>query len=318
MPAPSRASSHSIERARGAALLMAMLTMALVAGVAGMLLADFGHSLDSVAGRHDQAQARLLARAAVDWARNVLAEDERTTSVDHAREPWNVKVPPTPVEEGEVSGEIRDQSGLFNLNSLAPSGKRDPVAIASFARLLVQLGVAGSNATALAEGLSDWLDVDRVAWSGSGPENVPDGPDGTPAYPANGPLVQVDELARVPGFDAALRERLRPFVAALPAPSQVNVNIAPAEVLVAMLPRLRIDQAQVLAAERDRAWFKDLADFSARLPDGVSLDDSTRYAVTSRFFLATGRARFGVAVARMEILLDRKQRWSDILWQRIL
>jgi general secretion pathway protein K len=39
--------------------------------------------------------------------------------------------------------------------------------------------------------------------------------------------------------------------------------------------------------------------------------------VQSRFFLVTGRARRGVAMVRMEVLLDRNETWPDIVWQRI-
>ena len=41
-------------------------------------------------------------------------------------------------------------------------------------------------------------------------------------------------------------------------------------------------------------------------------------ATTSRHFLATGRARFGVSMVRMEVLLDRSQNWPTIVWQKLL
>lgn len=122
----------------------------------------------------------------------------------------------------------------------------------------------------------------------------------------------------MPGFDAQLVARLKPFVAALPGPSKLNVNTASAEVLHAMLPDLPLDAARILVAERERAWFKDVADFNARLPEGVQGFDPAVADVRSRHIIATGRARFGLAVARMEVLLDRQQRWPTIVWQRIL
>ena len=133
-------------------------------------------------------------------------------------------------------------------------------------------------------------------------------------------IAAVAELAQIRGFSPALVARLTPFVAALPAGSRINVNTAPAEVLVAAAPGLGVDTARVLVAERGRAWFKDVADFEARLksrsPDANP--DISRLATTSRHFLVTGRARFGVAMVRMEVLLDRSQNWPTIVWQKLL
>jgi general secretion pathway protein K len=97
--------------------------------------------MDQVVGRHDQAQARQLARGAVDWARNVLAEDASRSNVDHLGEAWAVKVPPTPVEEGEVSGELQDLSGRINLNKLVQIDGPTLQERDQFLRLLKLLGV---------------------------------------------------------------------------------------------------------------------------------------------------------------------------------
>ena len=64
-------------------------------------------------------------------------------------------------------------------------------------------------------------------------------------------MIQVEELYRVRGFDAATVAKLRPFVTALPARTPVNVNTAPREVLAAVLPELSRDGDR--AARRSRA-----------------------------------------------------------------
>lgn len=311
MPAPSRASSHCAER--GAAVVTALLTVALVAGMAAALLTDYGAGLESLAGRRDQAQARWLARGAIDWGRNVLSDDAGRSQVDHSGEPWTVKVPPTPVEDGEVSGELRDQSGLFNLNDVVRGGQADAHGTEALLRLMAALGIAAGEARAAVAALADWIDADT---------RTPGGMEERGAYPGsmppNGPLAHLDELAQIPAFGEALRERLRPFVVALPPPSPVNVNMAGAEVLHAIVPGLTLDAARVLVAERERAWFKDIADANARLPEGSGPLAADRTSVRSLYVLATGRARYGRSVIRMEVLLDRRQKWPNIVWQRIL
>ena len=312
---------------RGAAVIVALLAVALAAGLAAAVLGDFGRSVDSVSGRHDQAQARLLARGAVDWARNVLADDGRRTVVDHVHELWAVQVPPTPVGEGEVGGEIRDRSGLFNLNNLVHDGRSDALARAQFARLLAVLDVAPVDAERLADAVATSIggavmsaDTGGGTAAGVGSNTFLSGMRhdfGNDAAGAGGSLLDPAELRRVAGFDDALVDRLEPFVAALPAPSRINVNTAPAEVLAALVPGLELNGARVLVAERERAWFRDLADFRARLP-GAAHPPTSTIDVRSRHFVVIGRSRFGSAVVRMEVLLDRLDTWPAIIWQRIL
>ncbi|MDD2987382.1 MAG: type II secretion system minor pseudopilin GspK [Zoogloea sp.] len=306
---------------KGAAVILALLTVALVAGIAAAAVGDLGVAMDQVIGRHDQAQARQLARGAVDWARNVLAEDASRSNVDHLGEAWAVKVPPTPVEEGEVSGELQDLSSRINLNKLVRIDGQDPLERDQFLRLLELVGVGKSEAMDLANALTDWLDRDDTPTLPGGAESSWYGTQQPPRSPANGPLASVGELAQVRGFTPALVARLSPFVAALPgSDSMINVNTAPPEVLAAAIADLPLDTARIMAVERNRAWFTSVASVDAWLKDRELPANTTSLDVQSRHFLATGRARFGVSMVRMEVLLYRPtgQKWSTIVWQKLL
>lgn len=305
---------------RGVAVLLALLTLALVTGLAAAAFAELGVAIDALQGRHDQAQARQLARGAVDWARNVLSEDARTSAVDHLGEAWAIRIPPTPVDDGEVGGEIQDLSGRINLNDLLAGGTESGHTRTHFQGLLQIIGVAPPGSTALTNALLDWLDADDSPRQPGGAESGWYAQQDPPRRPGNAPLVSVEELLQVRGFDAGLLARLAPFVAALPADTRINVNTAAPEVLAAIVPGLGVDGARVLVAERERAWFRDLADFKARLPRSGAPGaeaDLGHLATTSRHFLVTGRARYGVSMIRMEALLDRHQNWADILWLRL-
>ncbi len=310
--------AHRARPQKGAAVILALLTVTLVAGLAAAAVGDLGVAMDQIIGRHDQAQARQLARGTVDWARNVLAEDARTTQVDHLGEAWAVKVPPTPVEEGEVSGELQDLSGRINLNNLVQA---DILEVQQFQRLLGLVGVSDSEALTLTDALRDWLDADDEPRLPGGAESSWYSAQTPARRPANGALVAVSELTQVRGFSPDLVARLSPFVATLPggtSNTRINVNTAPAEVLAAAVEGLSLDAARVLIVQRNRAWFKDVADFSARLPSSVQNPDTNGLATTSTYFLATGRALFGVSMVRMEVLLDRSQNWPTIVWQKLL
>ena len=196
--------------------------------------------------------------------------------------------------------------------------RADIVEVEQFQRLLGLLGTGQSEAGSLTTALLDWLDSDDTPRLPGGAESTWYGAQTPPRRAANAPLVAVSELLQVRGFTPQLVARLTPFVATLPVGSTVNVNTAPAEVLAAVVPGLSLDAARVLVVQRSRAWFKDLADFKARLPSQEMQPDITRLATTSRHFLATGRARFGVSMVRMEVLLDRSQNWPTVVWQKLL
>ena len=190
--------------------------------------------------------------------------------------------------------------------------------VAAFRRLLGLVGVGDADAIALSSALLDWLDADDLPRLPGGAESAWYGSQDPPRRAANARLAAVAELKQIRGFTPDLVARLTPFVAALPPDTTVNVNTAPAEVIAAVVPGLGLDGARQVVAQRARAWFKDVADFTARLPAGNASPDTSHIATTSRHFLATGRARFGVSTVRMEVLLDRSQKWPDIVWQKLL
>ncbi len=286
----------------GAAILLAMIAMFVCAALAATMIAQLGRSIDSASGQQDLAQARILARGAVDWARNILADDKIRTAVDHTGQPWAVRVPPTPVENGEVSGEIQCWSGRFNLNNIAPDGEPDPMAIEAFVRLLQSVDVSPAESARLADTLTRRLSLMTT------PSSAPFG----------GPLLDPRELSTLPGFDDTLLDSLQPLVAALPAPSKINLNTAPAEVLMAITTGLDRVSASTLVAERERIWYRNFADFTSKLPPNADLTDPQSVDIRSRHFLVTGRASYGVATVSLEVLLDRAEIWPDIIWQRLL
>jgi len=81
--------------------------------------------------------------------------------------------------------------------------------------------------------------------------------------------VELGELVRVKGFDSRTIESLRAFVSVLPATrTPINVNFAPAEVLVAVIEGMTLSDARLLVQQRQGQPYKDIADFKRRLPHG--------------------------------------------------
>jgi general secretion pathway protein K len=302
-----------MRRQRGMAVITAILVVALVASAASFMAWQQQLWVRQVSNLNEQAQSRVVMLAALQWARAILAQDARDNNVDHLEEGWARSLAPLPVEGGELAGGVTDQQGLFNLNSLVREGKASVSDLALFRKLLELLQLS----PALADAVVDWIDPDAEVTYPGGAEDMDYLVLDPPYRAGNQPLTTVDGLARVKGFDAATLERLRPFVTALPKPTPVNVNTAPPEVLAAAVADLSLDQARVLVDGRKKQYFKDLADFRARLPKTVTQVNDVVLSVDSRYFLVSGHARFGRAKVGYAALLERETTaWPKLVWQK--
>jgi general secretion pathway protein K len=301
-------------RQRGVAIVLAMGVVALAAMAAAAIMVSQGTWARQVELTTDHIQARAVLLAGADWARALLADDRRVSTVDHLGEPWALKLPPLPVENGELVGQIEDQQGTFNLNNMIMQGKINVAQLAHFRSLLAILGLPDE----LADALADWIDDDSQPQPRDGAEDAYYLGLDPPYLAANRPLIDVAELALVRGFDDNVRARLRPYVSALPGVTAVNVNTAPAEVLAAVVDGLDLGGAQMLVTQRDRTYFRSSDEFLARLPRGAAAAAGD-IGVSSDYFLATLRVTIGSAQARGTALLARgASGWPEIVWRKFL
>ncbi|MDI1254354.1 type II secretion system minor pseudopilin GspK [Thermomonas sp.] len=297
---------------RGVAIVLALSVVALAALAATAMLVSestWARQVELTAGH---AQAQHLLQAGLDWSRAVLSDDRRASSVDHLGEPWALRLPSMPVENGSLTGHIEDQQGRFNLNNLLDDGKVNLAQLEHFRRLLAILALP----PALANSLADWIDADNEPQPGGGAEDAHYLALQPPHLAANRPLIDIAELALVAGFDDTVRARLRPFVTALPRFTAVNVNTASAEVIAASVDGLTLDDARGIVAQRGRSYFRDISDFTRQLPPGLSVP-SDGLTVSSDYFIATMAITIGGAQARGLALLAREDAgWPAIVWRK--
>jgi general secretion pathway protein K len=299
---------------RGAAVLVAMLIVALAATAAAAALQQQDLALRQLSTARDYEQATWVLRGGVQWARSILEQDARTSAADHGGELWASGLPPTEIEQGTVAGEIIDQQGLFNVNNLSLKGLPSARDLDAFKRLLEAIRLPAE----LAESIADWIDADEDALPRTGAEDDYYLRLAAPYRAANRPIAELGELLRVRGMDEAMLAALRPFVSALPRRTPVNVNLAPPEVLVAMVPGLTLTEARALAAARAQSPIQNLEQFQARLPRRKFHWEEGDLSVASDHFIVRGYATVGAAEARMEALLQRnRSAMPVVVWQRM-
>ena len=301
--------------ARGAAIVMAMLLAALAATIAATLLWQQQRWAGEYERRRDQVQAQALAMAGVQWARQIVFENAPPSTV-HLGQPWAFRLPSTPIENGSIGGYITDAQGRLNVNNLVATGPGATAARAALQRLFGELGVPA----ALLNAITDWVDADdQTTGEGGAEDNYYLAQTGAPGLAANAPVRRVAELLSVRGADPMLIGRLRPFVDALDPPTAINVNTAPAEVLVAAIGGLDATGAAALVASRTQMPFGSIADFRSRLRSDLNIDE-TILAVRSDWFVVSIEARQGDTVAHARALFRRSAaaaEWPTVVWQTI-
>ena len=303
---------------RGAALLAAMITVTLVATLAAEALWRQWRGVEVEAAERARVQSAWLLTGALDWSRLILSgdysEDERKRQmVDHLGEPWAVPLAEarlsTFLAAGEsssdthrdafLSGEVTDLQSRLNVMNLAvgdANGRQE--AYLRFQRLFELLNLRNAELALLRDNLQRAADAMKAA--------APDGND-APLLPR-----RFDQLAWL-GLSPESLQVLRPYLTVLPlegsAATKVNVNTAPAPVLVAALG-LNPADAQRLVGERERDFFKDLAD--ARLQRA----DTAWAGVNSSFFEVRGRLRLDdVALEEVSVVRRTGRNRVSTLWR---
>jgi general secretion pathway protein K len=298
--------------ARGAAVVLAMLLAALAATIAATVFADQQRWFRTVEYRRDQVQAQAIAMAGVQWARQILNDDARVTTIDHLGEPWAMILPTIPLENGSVRGSIADAQARLNINGLGAVGPAYDVERGRITRLFTE---RGGPVTAI-DALADWIDNDSVTRP-NGAEDAFYASQPTPGLAANAPVARVAELGMVRGMTLPGLAAVAPFLSALPIGTQVNVNTAPPEVLAAIVQNVEADALGALVAARKAKPFASIADFRARLPEGAVIEGSESLNVKSDFFYVNVEAQQGTTIARSRALVRRTGdgAWPSIVWQ---
>src|SRR5205823_6645724 len=104
---------------RGAAIVMAMLLAAFAATIAVTLLWQQQRWIGEHEHRRDQVQAQALAMAGVQWTRQIVFDNAPAGNVVHLGQPWALRLPAMPIENGSIGGYIVDAQSRLNINNLS-------------------------------------------------------------------------------------------------------------------------------------------------------------------------------------------------------
>ena len=299
---PSRTSVRR-DRQRGAALLVAMVILTIVATLAASMVWQQWRAVQVETAERARVQSAWILNGALDWARLILRTDRRSAGVDHLGEPWAVPLAEARLStflaadreastddgpDAFLSGQISDAQARFNLRNLVDGeGKLDERQLRVLQRLCERAGLADQVATTIANGL-------RAAWGGESAD-------------APLPPTRLADLAWL-GVDADAIARLAPWLVVLPTPTPVNLNTAPREVLAAVIEGLDAATADRMVQVRERQPFRSVEQAKSQLVGANSPIKFEGVAVTTSYFEVIGRVRLEDRVLQERSLVQRVNR----------
>ncbi len=295
-------------RARGAALLLAMIIVALVTTLAAGMVWQQWRAVQVESAERSRMQSVWILAGALDWSILILREDARADRsggrqpVDHLGEPWATPLAEARLStflaadrdnnadsgpEAFLSGRIVDAQSRYNLRNLIVDGKLSVPEAQKLARLCDAAGVPPAIGNVIAQGV-------QASWRATA--------EGAEALDGPLPLQRFGHLARL-GIDAATLRALQPFLDVLPKPTPLNLNTAPREALAAVLG---IDggTAERLVQARQRSPFDSLGRAKSLLGPDFEIEQRG-VAVSSSFFEVSGRLRLEERVVEERSLVER-------------
>jgi general secretion pathway protein K len=277
-------------RQSGAALLMAMLTVALVATLASAALWQQWRAIEVESAERSRVQASWILQGALDWARLILAEDGRKGGSDNLTEPWSIPLEPARLStflaadrsdalladqssSAFLSGQMVDLQSRLNVRNLIVADKVHGPTRDAFVRLFNALNLPRQELDAMVSAL---LLAQQAGNASQGPA-------------IQAPLMpQVLEQLVWLGLSPGTIVQLRPYVTVLPEFTKVNLNTASAVVLRAVVSDLDMAGAQQLVQKRDNKPWETLDEFNSVAGLTAKPLDAEMVAIQTRFFEVRG------------------------------
>jgi general secretion pathway protein K len=231
----------------------------------------------------DETKAYYLAKSAIDLAAWVIEADDPKT--DNYTESWALGVFPFPLPEGEIKGQIDDESAKISLASLFPQGQEIPDI--DFYKNLVRLfDILGYDSNIL-EAVLDWIDPDDVPRGLYGAEDNFYRSLKNPYETRNGVMESTYELFLIRGFTIQMilgtveGERKLGFPDGLInyltayQTNKININTASLPVLAALNERMDRSEAEVIQKRRLEKPFDSVEEVKS-----LDISDSYKNSLT--------------------------------------
>lgn len=289
---------------RGFALVITLLVTALMVAAAGEMIHQVYVDTALSRGFRDGQQASLLAESGVTGAARLLQQWVSAQDLTSLSDSWAAPIK-LHDQAGSLEVSIREESAKLNLNDLVqPNGDYQEFILAALQRLGGRLKLSQEVWPAVA----DWIDGDDTPRSGGAESAYYKGLK-APYSARNARLETLAELSLVRGMPPEMVSVLQPYVTVYAplqggAVSQVNINTAPKEVLLALDERIDERLAERIIEERRLKPFRSTSELS-RISglDTIAIGLIGKISVKGSIFRITAVAQSGSAGRTVEAVV---------------
>jgi general secretion pathway protein K len=243
---------------QGAALIMALLIISIVAAIATTLMYSQQLDIQRTILKENADQAYLQALYVPEWARYTLNQLSIAKQQQHKLPVWPVVMPEKKLTLGAtIKADIQPANGRFNINDLA-----QPVSqyLVFFQQLIqaVDPDVDAKHAQTISKNVQQWLlpltsgTTDDPAYGRMSP----------PYQVAHRQMSSISELRLVDGISGGLYQKLLPYVIALPNTNlKINLNNAQRPLFLALLGLNDGAADAALAFRKENGGFQNTSQF---------------------------------------------------------
>lgn len=270
---------------RGIALVLVLWVTVLLSVIVGSFV--LVSRVETLQARNQLDVTRAYFAAEAGLHRAVAA-----MSVNNPDQRWVPDGRPYEMQFGDAEVEIRvvDESGRIDLNAAQ---------LDQLMSLFESVGLKRDEAEALTDAVLDWRDPDDLVRA-FGAEDADYEAAGYQYGSKDGPFDTVEELQQVMGMNYELYTQVEPAVTVYSGRSEVNLNLAPREVLLTQ-PGVTPELVDRYLQERERAG-EDGGPAAPLLPgagSSVARGGSLTYSVESQATLPNGASSTLEAVIRL-------------------
>jgi len=286
---------------RGAALIIVLGLVALISTWAVTAAYEDMLALRRADNAQNAVRAELASQSVLTLSAKILRDDGASSQTDDLDEIWAQDSPPFNIDAGSVSGRIVDANRFINLNMLVDKNGK---VVAEVEKQVKSLFVLLKLDERLVDALIDWMDADDQPHGVGGVEDS--GYYNKDYRVKNARLDRWQELRLIRGFDNKIINLLASVAVVREVPangfSTVNINTAGAKVLMAIMPKMTLSDAEIFIAERPFATI----DLGLRSKPWAVAVNKAYLSVTSDVFMVRTEARFGRVVLREKFMVWRQ------------
>jgi general secretion pathway protein K len=303
--------THFIHKQRGAAIIVALFVVSLVAAASVAMIVRLSMDIRRTDLLQHANQSSLYAQGSIDWAMDQLSENLKHPKPKQLVDKTPIQSKTDKMNGYTISSTIEDAQGKFNINNLASQD-----AVNNYLRLIhaVAPSMPLEAINKIVVATRDWVLPNNATELETYYQKQ------TPAYRApHRPMVSVSELRLVRGITSTLYNQLLPHVTALPVITPININNTSAPVLMSLSATLTKESAAAILShfrQSPAITAQDFLNFDTVKNNPIP---ATQITVTSSYFLVKTNVTVGQQQTVIYTLLARTSKGNQpaitVLWQ---